>query len=331
MKKEFTPLYLKTFLEEKPQRLKVQSLLGEYNFNLYFVYDEQIPTGRVAIFRTIGMKIEDFKVKNNVRKPFNAVLIGGLKEDAYLKSLENESHTKIEKDQINDEKLKRDATSFINRLSAEIASIIEEEARRQNPVDGKIDTSDVLYVMQTEFKKELKKSMSQIKISKDRTLVKSPGKKRMKERRDRRNEKTAGKFKGRRTQERNPLKWQKSASEANHEGKQVYKTKEEAVQRLVLNDYEIVKFDFKESKDLENVSSCNIKLSIIDGMGKEYKNEMDLKNHYEVIYDAYTGKKYNFSKNKISDVSINKGNINLKLRLKHSANKTLKYIYYVEV
>src|SRR5699024_1545847 len=65
IKKNFTPLYYKTYKEEKPVQIKVKNQVDEYVFNLYFKYDEQIPTGRVAIIRTIGMKIEDFKVKNN--------------------------------------------------------------------------------------------------------------------------------------------------------------------------------------------------------------------------------------------------------------------------
>ena len=34
-----------------------------YEFDLYFDYDLKIPKGRMAIIRTIGMKIEDKKVK----------------------------------------------------------------------------------------------------------------------------------------------------------------------------------------------------------------------------------------------------------------------------
>lgn len=40
------------------------------------------------------MKIEDKKVKGNVNKPFNEVLVpNSVVEDAFLKSVENESHT----------------------------------------------------------------------------------------------------------------------------------------------------------------------------------------------------------------------------------------------
>mgnify|MGYP000311440288 CR=1 FL=1 len=42
------------------------------------------------------MKIEDKKISGHINKPFNGILIPvSSKEDAYLKSLENESHTQL--------------------------------------------------------------------------------------------------------------------------------------------------------------------------------------------------------------------------------------------
>ena len=47
-------------------------------------------------------------MKNNVRKPFNAVLIPkSIKEDAFLKSLENESHTELSFEHIKDQKIQK--------------------------------------------------------------------------------------------------------------------------------------------------------------------------------------------------------------------------------
>ena len=96
MKDEFTPLYVGYIYKGRYRRsLIISDGIKKYEFNLYFRYDEAIPKGRMAIVRTIGMKIEDKKIKGNVNKPYNAVLIGGAPEDAYLKSLENESHTEL--------------------------------------------------------------------------------------------------------------------------------------------------------------------------------------------------------------------------------------------
>lgn len=331
MKKELTPLYLRTYLEEEPRKLKVKSISEEYDFNLYFVYDERIPTGRVAIFRTIGMKIEDFKVKSNVRKPFNAVLIGGLKEDNYLKSLENESHTKIERDHINDTTLRQEATRFINNLHKEIAKIIDQESRKINPVDGKIDTSDVLYVIRRNLKKDLEDRLnSDTKLSSGKRLIKSSGKVALKEKRDKKNGKAKKGRKTGRRQTRNPIKLQKSDQDQGHFESQVFKVMEEAVQRIVIQDEEIVRFNLN-TDDLKSVSSCDIKLSIVDGMGKEYKNETNLKEHYATIVDLNTGVNYGFNRSTIKNVSVDNNSINLKMKLKDTANRNLKYIYYLEV
>ena len=72
----------------------------------------------MAIVRTIGMKIEDKKIKNNVNKPFNAILIPEtIAEDAFLKSRENESHTQLSFEHIKDQKLQKNAKRFINNIS----------------------------------------------------------------------------------------------------------------------------------------------------------------------------------------------------------------------
>ena len=163
----FTTLYFDTYTNEEPRIIKIKSREDEYEFNLYFNYNTKIPRGRVGIVRTIGMKIEDKKVKNNVKKPFNAVLIPKTtKEDEFLKSLENESHTELSCDHIKDLKLQRSSKTFINNISNEIAKIIEEEIRKNNPTDGKIDTSDIIYELNTEFKDNLLNQISTVKIKK---------------------------------------------------------------------------------------------------------------------------------------------------------------------
>lgn len=136
MKKVFTPLYVKTFKDQQPRLIEIPHANTVFKFNLYFNFDERIPKGRVGIIRTIGMKIEDFAVKNNATKPFNAVLIGGIEEDSYLKSLENESHTKISSDDLKDPELTKLAKKFISNLNKEILKVIDEEMRKHNPVDG---------------------------------------------------------------------------------------------------------------------------------------------------------------------------------------------------
>ena len=172
MKQTFTPLYVSTYLNQPPQTIQVSDGKDDYEFNLYFRYDEEIPKGRVAIVRTIGMKIEDKKVKNKANQPFNAVLIGGMKEDAYLKSLENESHTELTFDHIKDPVLQKRAKRFINNLSKAMTVVIDEAIKEQNPVDGPMDTKDLLYVSEIQFKQELSKAMGAVVIDKKKPVVK---------------------------------------------------------------------------------------------------------------------------------------------------------------
>ena len=176
MKEEFTPLYLSTYTKKKPMQVTIEDTKEKYNFNLYFNYDESIPKGRVAIIRTIGMKIEDKKVKGNVNKPFNAVLIpDSTKEDAFLKSLENESHTQLSFEHIKDQNLQKNAKRFINNISKVMAKIIEDEIKKSNPTDGMMNTEDILYYVENQFKQELSNCLGTVKLSsgdKEKTIVK---------------------------------------------------------------------------------------------------------------------------------------------------------------
>lgn len=61
IKKDFTPIYFDTYLQEDPMELKISDLKEDYDFKLFFKYDPSILTGRVGVIRTIGMKIEDKK------------------------------------------------------------------------------------------------------------------------------------------------------------------------------------------------------------------------------------------------------------------------------
>lgn len=166
IKEDFTPLYLESYKKVKPMKIKVSSIEKEYEFDLYFNYDKEISKGRVGIIRTVGMKIEDKKVKGNVNKPFNAVMIPSSRvEDMFLKSLENESHTAISSEHIKDTKLQKNAKRFINNIDKAIAKILEEETRKNNPTDGLIDTKDMIYVVESQFKREISKNVSTVQIN----------------------------------------------------------------------------------------------------------------------------------------------------------------------
>ena len=333
MKKEFTPLYVETYLSEDPQVLTVSDGVNDYHFKLYFQYDEQIPKGRVAIVRTIGMKIEDLKVKGNVNKPFNAVLIGSADEDAYLKSLENESHTELSSDHIKDPTIQKRAKRFINNLSREMSKVIEEAVKQNNPTDGMMNTKDILYVVETQFKKDLTDTLGTVMVSKGKPVVKASTNVPKKQKREKiEREKGSEKEK----KKRDPLKRQKPSkqnpgTESEEQARTKYSAHPDMVERLILGNKEVIKFDFTKSDQFTNETSCNISLAIIDGMGVEYDNEFNIRDNYESVTDLSTGKPYSYESNVIKDVAITNGIAQLQLQLKSKFNKSLKFVYYVEV
>ena len=339
MKEEFTPLYLSTYMKKKPMQITIEDIKEKYNFNLYFNYDESIPKGRVAIIRTIGMKIEDKKVNGNVNKPFNAVLIpDSIKEDAFLKSLENESHTQLSFEHIKDQKLQRNAKRFINNISKVMAKIIEDEIKKSNPTDGVMNTEDVLYYVESQFKQELADSLGTVKLSngdKEKTVVKIeqdiPKKKDPKDKKEKNKEKKKPLKKVKNKPRNDENDNDEQTEEVSPEKLITYSAYPDRVERLVIRDKEYVKFDFTDTDEMKKVKLCDITLSVIDGMGQEYNNEFNMKDNYEYVIDKATGHKCKIENNLIKDVKVVKGNVQIELKLKENYNKALKFMYYVEV
>lgn len=336
MKEEFTPLYLSTYTKKKPMQVTIEDTKEKYNFNLYFNYDESIPKGRVAIIRTIGMKIEDKKVKGNVNKPFNAVLIpDSTKEDAFLKSLENESHTQLSFEHIKDQNLQKNAKRFINNISKVMAKIIEDEIKKSNPTDGVMNTEDILYYVENQFKQELSNCLGTVKLSsgdKEKTIVKVeqdiPERKDPKDKKKKK-KKPLKKIKNKRINDESDT--EQEVNEVSPEKLTTYSTHPDRVDRLIIRDKEYVKFDFTDSDEMKKVKLCDITLSVVDGMGVEYSNEFNMKDNYEYVIDKATGHKCKIENNLIKDVKVVKGNVQIELKLKENYNKALKFMYYVEV
>ena len=121
----------------------------------------------MAIVRGIGMKIEDKKIRRFVNSPFNCVMIPlSTDEDIFLKSLENESHTSMSFDHIKNQEIQANAKRFLNNIDARIGEIFDALLKEKNPSDGKIDTSEVIYSTETNFRKELSKDISTVQLTK---------------------------------------------------------------------------------------------------------------------------------------------------------------------
>ena len=334
IKAEFTPLYYETYTTKEAIKLKIEDKKESYNFDLYFNYNPLISKGRVAIIRTIGMKIEDKKVKNNVNKPFNAVLIPeSIKEDAFLKSLENESHTELSFEHIKDQKLQRNAKKFINNISKEISKVIEQAIKDSNPTDGIMNTADVLYEIQNQFKKELIKSTPTVKLNKgdkETTIVKSGGT--IPEEQRKGNKDKGKKSSGSKDSKKKKRSTKKvESNQENEERTARFNAHPDIVERVIIANNEYVKFDFSDSDDVKKSKTCDISLAVIDGMGNEYSNEFNMENSYDKVTDKNTGEQLKIENNLIKNVKITKGVAQIELKLRNQFNKALKFVYYVEV
>ncbi|MSR92097.1 hypothetical protein [Inconstantimicrobium porci] len=336
IKEEFTPLYFTTYKNIVPRELSIKDRENEYEFMLYFNYDEEITKGRVGIIRTIGMKIEDKKIIGNANKPFNAVLIPkSIIEDSFLKSLENESHTELTFEHIKDQKLQKNAKRFLNNLAKEIAKVIEEEMNKNNPTDGKMNTSDILYVIDNQFKQQLSKSINRVKLKsgiKEKEIIEITTRAK-KEKTDSKNSKETEHKKKEKKQKavKKITKEDPTTNTEDIEKNSVFKTKPDVVERLIINNQEYLKFDFTEAKEVKKATYCDISLSEVDGSGDQSKDTFDLNGNYQSVIDRASGRELKVIKNKIKDASINKGIVQLQISTKENYNKALKFIYYVEV
>ena len=323
----FTPLYIHTYENDYYKDLVVNDKQNnEYKFNLYFKYNDEIKNGRTGIFRTLGMKIEDHKVYRNVTKTYNAILIPkGRREDKYLKSLENESHTQLSYEHINDPDSKSNAKRFINNIDREIGEIIDKFTREKHPTSGEMDTSDIIYYLDDKFKESMEKRVSYIDSNKGKRgkhVVKTsdteyPGQ-------SQRHKKGGNKP----PKQSRPMK-----KNFGDDGKTVYyQLPNTIVRRSFIRDREKVYIDLSKTKSRLNASNANLLVSLVDGMGKEYYDEFNLKDEYQNIEDINAQKKLEFGNSSIKSIDISKNTIILNFTPKKNSTAHLsKFRYYLEV
>ncbi|MGL5415784.1 MAG: hypothetical protein ACRDAU_09010 [Clostridium sp.] len=342
--REFTPLYLDTYLNVKPIEVEIKSKNDVYKFDLYLRIENEIRKGRLGIIRTVGMKIEDKVITGNATKPFNGVLIPkGTKEDAFLKLLENESHTKIESQHLKDAEKKRDAIRFISNITKVLSEKIGQEMKKLIETDGAIDTKDIIYTMEAKFKKDLEKINKKVILKSEdgekKNLDKDTGSK--SDKGDRTKEESP-KDKEKRAKEKEKRKKEKKekalkprvkvdTDEGNEERTAKYKVSPDVVERIVLKNKEFVKIDLSQTKEAKKIKDCDLGIEIVDGMGKEYENEFTMEDNYSKVIDKETKEVCPIKDNKIKNIRVKKGIINIEIELKDKVNKALKFIYFVEV
>ena len=204
---------------------------------------------------------------------------------------------------------------------------MQQNLEKNNPTDGFVDTSDLLFETETSFKNDLSKLTETVNISTGDPVVKKVKKK--EKRGSRKDQEDTGTKDPKRKQKRKPRKLQSSNDKSSVSQKLILPA--DIVERAVVNDYEMIKFDFRELENSATWKNCNISFKVVDGMGIEHEDEMNLLDSYSTIINFSNTKKYEFDSNKIKNVDINDGVIYLKLYFTKSYNKFLKFLYVVEV
>ena len=322
----YTPVYYQTLLQPPMTELEIKDKnQNSYGFDLYFDFNEKFPKGATGIFRNIGMKIEDFKVKSNINKTYNAVLIPkGNKEDAFLKQLENESHTKLSEESIKDPIQKENAKYFINQIHKKIAEIIEIELEKRFDFEGELETNDILYEINSDFKKAVASRITRIHTGKPgshASVIKT-------KRTDTASVLPGKKKKGNRKKEYISRVRRQFGDE---EVKTYYLVNTSAVRRSRHTNYESVLLQTGETEFLKGIDSGDINISIVDGTGKEVIDQLDLTKLYKDIIDINNENNLlEFEKNRIKNVSIKNNAIELKMTSFDEINN-FKMKFYLEV
>lgn len=330
MKTCFTPLYLKSYTESEPAQICIPDLEKEHYFKLYLQYNPDIKRGRVAIVRGIGMKIEDKKIKSYVNSPFNGVLIPMTpNEDQFLKSLENESHTELSCHHFKDPKLIKNAKRFINKIDQVMGEIFSGIIKENNPSDGKIDTSEVIYAKERNFKRDETKDIATVQLTKgnqnsSKEIVKVKTKSRV-------NKKQKEQKKKQNLIDKIIRRVTKKDNQDKNKNRVRYSMNPEAVKRAVMKDKEILMFDFSSIAEYSGENLCNISLAVVDGTGTSCETEFNVTNNYKKIIDKGTKKICEVQDNMLHDVSITDGKVMLEMALSDQFNQSLKFTYFVEV
>ena len=100
---------------------------------------------------------------------------------------------------------------------------------------------------------------------------------------------------------------------------------------MIIGKNEMIKFDFSLNEEIKATKQCDISVAVVDGMGEILKNEFEVQDNYLSAVDLWKGTPLKIKENKILDASIHSGVVKMKLSLKDSFNKALKFVYFVEV
>ncbi len=356
-KTSLTPIYAKTYMKGNQEEIIVYDLHHkEYKFKIYSYLYEGLKVGRYSVYRTLGMKVSEKRIDSYATSSFNVILIANsTNEDKFLKSLENESHTELSHAHISDNNSKKNARRFLKNLDKEITSYIGNKMKELHPNEGKMDTSDVIFEIESTFRAENKAVNSSVKIleglgnnQEELNLKKEIisdidfgedleagveevifeeyplGKGKMSDGKKKKIEKEKFRL--------NEVGQKRRIEKIENNKKKVYsKISSRLARRCIVGNIEKLQIDIRDIEEIRNKKRCDVKISIIDGEGKEL-DTFDLKENYSLIRDNLRNNlEISLDRKKIRDVPIKSGLINISMELSEKFNKNLKFSYEVVI
>lgn len=113
--------------------------------------------------------------------------------------------------------------------------------------------------------------------------------------------------------------------------KQFIKVHPHRVRRFIHKDKEFLNINLSGEDVKNRPSLCNLMIKVIDGQGKERDNELNINTDYKAILDVQSGNLLSSEGEYIKNITLKNKNIGLEMDLNSSYNKTLKFLYYLEV
>ena len=103
------------------------------------------------------------------------------------------------------------------------------------------------------------------------------------------------------------------------------------VRRFIYENKEFLNINLVGQNITDKATICNLSIKVIDGQGKECDNELNINKDYSQILDVQSGNHLSSEGDYVKEVTLKNKNIGLEMDLSSSYNKTLKFLYYVEV
>ena len=228
-----------------------------------------------------------------------------------IPDLEKEHHFK-------DPKLLKNAKRFINKIDQVMGEIFSGIIKENNPSDGKIDTSEVIYAKERNFKCDETKDIATVQLTKgnqnsSKEIVKVKTKSRV-------NKKQKEQKKKQNLIDKIIRRVTKKDNQDKNKNRVRYSMNPEAVKRAVMKDKEILMFDFSSIAEYSGENLCNISLAVVDGTGTSCETEFNVTNNYKMIIDKGTNKICEVQDNMLHDVSITDGKVMLEMALSDQFN-----------